>query len=120
MLTAIGDRCEEELNALHLCCACLPSAAAPAAAAPACQPARRLLRLTGAGRRAEEAACLNPTMSLDLERFRVGSLPSLFYIPEAVGAEEEQRLLREIRASKQAWKTVSGKGRVCPPFLRHM
>ncbi len=51
-------------------------------------------------------------MSLDLERFRVGTLPSLYYIPEAIGAEEEQRLLREIRASKQAWKTVSGKRQV--------
>ncbi|KAL4437805.1 hypothetical protein ABPG77_005717 [Micractinium sp. CCAP 211/92] len=48
-------------------------------------------------------------MSLDLERFRVGTLPSLYYVPEAIGAEEEQRLLREIRASKQAWKTVSGR-----------
>lgn len=52
-------------------------------------------------------------MSLDLERFRVGTLPSLYYIPEAIGAEEEQRLLREIRASKQAWKTVSGKRQGC-------
>ncbi|KAL4419683.1 hypothetical protein ABPG75_006781 [Micractinium tetrahymenae] len=48
-------------------------------------------------------------MSLDLERFRVGALPSLYYIPEAIGAEEEQRLLREIHASKQAWKVVSGR-----------
>lgn len=48
-------------------------------------------------------------MSLDLERFRVGSLPSLYYIPEAVSVQEEERLLREIRASKQAWKVVSGK-----------
>ena len=46
---------------------------------------------------------------LDLEAYRVGRhLPSIYYIPEAIGREEEARLLREIRASKQAWKTVSG------------
>ena len=45
---------------------------------------------------------------LDLEKFRVGDLQSVFYIPDAISAAEEQRLLREIRASKQQWKTVSG------------
>lgn len=45
---------------------------------------------------------------LDLEAFRVGTLPSLYYIPDAISPEEEQQLLCQIRAAKQAWKTVSG------------
>lgn len=45
----------------------------------------------------------------DLDSYRVGTLPSLYYIPDAISAEEEQRLLTELRASKQAWKTVSGR-----------
>jgi hypothetical protein len=46
---------------------------------------------------------------LELEFYRVGShLQSLYYIPNAISPAEEAALLREIRASKQAWKTVSG------------
>jgi hypothetical protein len=48
-------------------------------------------------------------MPIDLEGFRVGdSLSSVHYVPEYIKKEEEERLLTEIRASKQNWKTVSG------------
>ena len=46
---------------------------------------------------------------MDLEKYRVGELATLYYIPNAVSPAEEERLLREIRASKQQWKSVSGR-----------
>jgi alkylated DNA repair protein alkB family protein 6 len=46
---------------------------------------------------------------MDLDKYRVGELPTLYYIPDAVSPAEEERLLREIRASKQQWKSVSGR-----------
>ncbi|KAI3425123.1 hypothetical protein D9Q98_008895 [Chlorella vulgaris] len=46
--------------------------------------------------------------ALDLQQFRVGSLPTVFYIPNYVSTEEEQALLTDLRASKQ-WRTVSGR-----------
>ena len=46
---------------------------------------------------------------MDLEQYRVGQLPTLYYIPDAISPAEEERLLREIRASKQQWKSVSGR-----------
>lgn len=49
--------------------------------------------------------------ALDLQQFRVGSLPTVFYIPNYVSTEEEQALLTDLRASKQ-WRTVSGERQV--------
>ncbi|PRW33548.1 alpha-ketoglutarate-dependent dioxygenase alkB-like protein 6 [Chlorella sorokiniana] len=46
---------------------------------------------------------------LDLEQFRVGDLPTLYYVPDAITPAEEQSLLTHITASKQQWKTVSGR-----------
>ena len=46
---------------------------------------------------------------MDLDKYRVVELPTLHYIPDAVSPAEEERLLREIRASKQQWKSVSGR-----------
>lgn len=45
----------------------------------------------------------------------MGSLPSLFYIDAFISPEEEQRLLEELRSSRQ-WKTVSG-GRQSAPCI---
>ncbi len=50
---------------------------------------------------------------LDLEQYRVGDLPTLYYVPDAITPAEEQSLLTHITASKQQWKTVSGAGRPC-------
>lgn len=38
-----------------------------------------------------------------LGEFRVGSLPSIFYVPGFVSEDEEERLLREVHASKAKW-----------------
>ncbi|KAG2483009.1 hypothetical protein HYH03_018089 [Edaphochlamys debaryana] len=44
------------------------------------------------------------------DRYRVAPhLPSLYYIPEYVGAEEEAALLREVRASRAKWVQLSGR-----------
>ena len=53
---------------------------------------------------------------LDLEQYRVGDLPTLYYVPDAITPAEEQSLLTHITASKQQWKTVSGAGtQLLPP-----
>ncbi|PNG99069.1 putative alpha-ketoglutarate-dependent dioxygenase ABH6, partial [Tetrabaena socialis] len=36
-------------------------------------------------------------------------LPSLFYLPEYVNEAEEERLLREVRASRAKWVQLSGR-----------
>lgn len=45
---------------------------------------------------------------LELEQYRVGDLPTLYYVPDAITPAEEQSLLDHITASKQQWKAVSG------------
>ena len=55
---------------------------------------------------------------LDLGQHQVGRdrLESLFYIPDFVSIEQEAALLREVAASRQQWREVSGV--LAPPRLR--
>lgn len=47
---------------------------------------------------------------MDLEHHRLpSSLRSLYLVSEYISEEEEQVLLREIGAGRQAWRTVSGR-----------
>ncbi|KAK9907716.1 hypothetical protein WJX75_008717 [Coccomyxa subellipsoidea] len=44
-----------------------------------------------------------------LEDHRIGCLPELFYIPEYVSKDDEERLCQAIRGSKAPWIKVSGR-----------
>lgn len=48
-------------------------------------------------------------MERDLESYRVGSLPRIYYVPEFISEAQEAQLLCEIRASKFKWTQVSGR-----------
>lgn len=41
-----------------------------------------------------------------LQQHRVGHVPHIYYIPEYLGAEEEESLVATIKASKQRWTQV--------------
>lgn len=38
-----------------------------------------------------------------LEKHRIGLLPEIFYIPEYISVDDEERLCQAIRASKAPW-----------------
>ncbi|EIE18199.1 hypothetical protein COCSUDRAFT_54973 [Coccomyxa subellipsoidea C-169] len=44
-----------------------------------------------------------------LEKHRIGWLPEIFYIPEYISVDDEERLCQTIRASKAPWIKVSGR-----------
>ncbi|GAX80010.1 hypothetical protein CEUSTIGMA_g7449.t1 [Chlamydomonas eustigma] len=48
-------------------------------------------------------------MRCNLESFKVGSVPDLYYLPDYVSVNEEIQLLKEITSSKQAWVQLSGR-----------
>lgn len=64
---------------------------------------------TDPGLTSVDASANAEAMALDLEPFRVGSLPSLYVLPEFITAAEEQRLLAAVRAAKGKWTSVSGR-----------
>ena len=41
------------------------------------------------------------------EKDRVGSLKTVYYIPDFISTKEEEQLLQALRRSKSAWKEVS-------------
>ena len=41
-----------------------------------------------------------------LQHHRVGHVPHIYYVPEYLGAEEEERLVATVKASKQRWTQV--------------
>lgn len=41
-----------------------------------------------------------------LENYRVGDLPNVFYIPDYISKEEEERLLGRVRSCKAPWTEV--------------
>eukprot|EP00873_Tetraselmis_striata_P024315 jgi/Tetstr1/444579/TSEL_032430.t1 len=47
--------------------------------------------------------------SLNLEAYEVGTLPTVYYVPDYVSEAEEGQILREIRSSKCKWTQVSGR-----------
>lgn len=51
-----------------------------------------------------EAAC-----RLDLDSFRCGKLPDLFYVPEFISTQQEAAILAQVQAIKAGWKEVSGR-----------
>ena len=44
-----------------------------------------------------------------LEEFRVGSLANVYYIPEYITSEEEERLIERLRSCKIPWTEVTSK-----------
>lgn len=48
-----------------------------------------------------EAAC-----RLDLDSFRCGKLPDLFYVPEFISTQQEAAILAQVQAIKAGWKEV--------------
>lgn len=50
-----------------------------------------------------------PLQPDQLECYRVGSLPSLFLVPEYITVDWEARLLRDITDGRAAWTAISGR-----------
>lgn len=46
--------------------------------------------------------------------YRVGTFPTVYYVPAYVSEAEERQLLSEIRASKAKWTQVSNVPSECP------
>lgn len=48
-----------------------------------------------------------PTICRLADKYSVGTLNSLYYVPDFISRGEEQQLLQALKTSKAAWKEVS-------------
>ncbi len=49
---------------------------------------------------------LQHSRTMDLDQYRVGSLGSVFYVPEYISETEEARLLADVHGARTKWQQV--------------
>lgn len=55
------------------------------------------------GEAPQKSTCIRPR--IDLSRYRVGDVPSIFYIPDYLSLEDEAAILRGVRSTPKEYKT---------------